>query len=128
MEGNLVIMQKPADPLKPDNREDKENEKHLYINFRAFKENRRHVNVRTWDTTRESIGTAIFLAEPPIARNQTPICTLFVNLDDAVEGRYADANSTVSADTAELCRKLEALRKIECKIDELFCFNFVGHN
>lgn len=123
MEGNLVIVHKAPNPLKSENDEDKENEKQLYINFRAFHENRRHVNVRTWDPTRPPVGTAIFLEEPPIRRNQTPICTLTVNLGDAEEGRYGDAN--VSADTADLCRKLEALRKIESKCPDCRDFIFI---
>lgn len=110
MEGNLVIVPKPADPTKPDLHDDDKNDedKQFYINFRAFRENRRHINVRSWDPTREPIGTAIFLTEPAVHRNQTPLCTLIVNLGNTEEGRYGDGN------TADLCRKLENLRRMEC--------------
>jgi hypothetical protein len=127
MEGNLVIVHKTPDPSKPESIDGKEKEKQLYINFRAFRENRRHVNVRVWDPTQEPVGTAVFLAEPPSTRrSQVPLCNLTVNLGDADEGRYGDAVSNVSADTADLCRKLEALHKMECecltsKFVNIFC-------
>jgi len=90
-----------------------EPEKPLYVSFRAFRENRRHVNVRLWDVTQEPIGTAAFLAEPPkLQRNQTPVCMLTVNLADAADGRYIDT-STPAADTTELCRKLAALPTVD---------------
>jgi len=90
-----------------------EPEKPLYVSFRAFRENRRHVNVRVWDVTHEQSGTVVFLAEPTkVQRNQTPICMLTVNLADAEEGRYIDT-VTPAADTTELCRKLAALPNVD---------------
>ena len=94
-----------------------EPEKPLYVSFRAFRENRRHVNVRVWDITQEPVGTAVFLAEPSrLQRNQMPVCVLNVNLADADEGQYIDS-VTPAADTTELCRKLAALPHA----DSMFC-------
>ena len=115
--GNLVTVIKSTvdvykPPLiKPDAGADAgdEPEKPLYVSFRAFRENRRHVNVRVWDVTREPVGMAVFLAQPPkLVRNQTPVCMLTINLGDAEHGRYMDTVSP-AADTSELIRRLAAL-------------------
>jgi len=115
--GNLVtVIKSDADTYKPPviipdaaGADGNEPEKLLYVSFRAFRENRRHVNVRVWDVTREPVGTAVFLVESPkLQRNQTPVCMLNVNLADVEEGRYVDM-VTPAADTTELCRKLAAL-------------------
>ena len=118
MEGNLIIVHK-NDPTKSDYAEDTDSDKQLYINFRAFRENRRHINVRSWDPTQPSVGTAIFLSDPPVRRNQIPICNLIVNLDGAAEGDYNEEVNNLAADTADLCLKLEALRKAECKFHDI---------
>jgi len=111
--GNLVtVVKSTVDTYKPPvigGGDVDEPEKPLYVSFRAFRENRRHVNVRVWDITREPVGTAVFLAEPPkVQRNQTPVCMLNVNLADAEEGQII-GSVTPAADTTELCRKLAAL-------------------
>jgi len=118
--GNLVTVVKSAtdtykppviNPDAPGGVE--EPEKPLYVSFRAFRENRRHINVRVWDVTREPAGTTVFLAEPPkLVRNQTPVCMLNINLADAEEGPYV-ATTASATDTTELCRKLAALRNVD---------------
>ena len=127
--GNLVTVVKSGPEtykppvIKPDipGGEVDEPEKPLYVSFRAFRENRRHVNVRVWDITREPVGTAVFLMEPPkLQRNQTPVCMLNVNLDDAAEGRYPDGGVMPAADTTELCRRLAALPNAEGSLFALF--------
>jgi ankyrin len=55
-------------------------EKQLYINFRAFKENRQSLNVRLRDTAAEPTGFLAFMSEPANVAGQTPICTLNVTL------------------------------------------------
>jgi len=122
--GNLVtVVKSSADTYKPPViRPDvaaagdvDEPEKPLYVSFRAFRENRRHVNVRLWDITQDPIGTAVFLAEPPkLQRNQTPVCMLTVNLADAADGQYIDT-ATQATDTTELCRRLAALPRVDGK-------------
>jgi len=121
--GNLVTVVKPStDTHKPPvirpadtaGADTDEPEKPLYVSFRAFRENRRHVNVRLWDITQEPIGTAVFLVEPPkLQRNQTPICVLTVNLADAADGLYNVDTVLPTADTSELCRRLAALPNVD---------------
>jgi len=104
-----------------------EPDKPLYVSFRAFRENRRHVNVRVWDVTQEPVGTTVFLAEPPkLQRNQTPVCMLNVNLADAEEGRYSDTVMVPATDTTELCRKLAALPTVDGTL--LCCFSLLLHH
>ena len=126
--GNLVTVVKPGTEaykppvIKPDvpGGDTDEPEKPLYVSFRAFRENRRHVNVRVWDVTQEPVGTAVFLAEPTkVQRNQTPVCVLNVNLADAEAGQYIDT-VTPATDTTELCRKLAALPRADSMSVVLF--------
>ena len=127
--GNLVtVIKSTVDTYKPPvigGGDVDEPEKPLYVSFRAFRENRRHVNVRVWDVTQEPVGTAVFLAEPPkLQRNQTPVCMLNVNLADAEEGPFI-GSVTPATDTTELCRKLAALPGADStSVFPLHCITF----
>lgn len=71
MAGNLIPITKSGDQL--------------YINFKAFRENRLPCTVRIRDRDQDPAARVAFMKEPKVARGevpQTPICNLNVSLPD----------------------------------------------
>ena len=86
MAGNLIPITKSGDQL--------------YINFKAFRENRLPCTVRIRDMDQDPAARVAFMKEPKVARGevpQTPICNLNVSLPDM---------STVSIEIIFLLRYL----------------------
>lgn len=71
MAGNLIPITKSGDQL--------------YINFKAFRENRLPCTLRIRDLDQDPAARVAFMKEPKVARGevpQTPICNLNVSLPD----------------------------------------------
>ena len=85
-------------------------DKQPYINFRAFRENRLSLNVRVRDLSQDATANLLFMSEPRDVKDQTPLCNLGVTLPSMEEQQKVD----VAKDVAELQRKLEELRKMDC--------------
>lgn len=105
MAGNLIPITKSGDQL--------------YVDFKAFRENRLPCTVRIRDLDQDPAARVAFMKEPKVARGevpQTPICNLNISLPDM----STSSSMEMDGDAALELRKRSSLLK-EYGIGKFVC-------
>lgn len=111
--GNLVAVTKSGDQLQ--------------FPFKAFKENRLPFSVRVKDQHADTVGRALFMREPKVAKGespQSPICILNIVLpEDIIPDQHSildDSQEVISRhEWSQRLRKPEEFRAIELRTSDI---------
>ena len=111
--GNLVAVTKSGDQLQ--------------FPFKAFKENRLPFSVRVKDQHADTVGRALFMREPKVAKGespQSPICILNIVLpEDIIPDHFSALNGSqdhiTRVEWSQRLRKPEEFRSIELKTSDI---------
>lgn len=118
--GNLVAVTKSGDQLQ--------------FPFKAFKENRLPFSVRVKDQHADTVGRALFMREPKVAKGespQTPICILNIVLpEDIIPDQFSTLDGSQEVITrvewSQRLRKPEEVRSIELRTSDIS--NLLGND